>query len=480
MSLNAKEIETVATIIDSSLSGSVVREALSERIENRITLVLRGLGENYYLQICIQPEGCRFGRITFRPKCSQSPHPFVMLLRKSIINSKLASVKTEKNDRVVYLSFVRPEKTCFLVCELTSRHSNIFLTDSNFIILGSFLPNRSHRRDLTSGNPYSVPVLRETADKSIDRFSKEDHPENAIFQYYKEKENAAAVEALRNAAIQKHRTAKRKAEKLLDALTDDLRRAEKWGSLQLFGHILKTHLSKITKGDDRFCSEDFEGNEVIIELDPKLSSVENMNRFFDKAGKLKRAEPVIRKRIEATQCIISNLDKEIQRVFANDSASHLSIPSIQESEKNGGLFVPPKKRKVIQERLPYREFTIFSDRIARVGRSAADNDTLTLRHAKPDDLWLHVRGIGGSHVVVPMGRKEDPHPELLIDAAHLAVHFSSLKKQTDVDVLYTRRRYVQKQKGSPPGSVSLLREKSIRLRVEKERLNRILHGEKAF
>ena len=107
-------------------------------------------------------------------------------------------------------------------------------------------------------------------------------------------------------------------------------------------------------------------------------------------------------------------------------------------------------------------------------------DLLTLRHTKPDDLWLHVRNAPGSHVTVPMGRKEDPHPALLVDAAHLAAHFSTLKGSADVEVIYTRRRYVQKQKGAAPGSVRLLREKCIVLRAEPDRIDRLLHGEAVY
>jgi predicted ribosome quality control (RQC) complex YloA/Tae2 family protein len=76
-----------------------------------------------------------------------------------------------------------------------------------------------------------------------------------------------------------------------------------------------------------------------------------------------------------------------------------------------------------------------------------------------------------------MGRNEDPLPDLLVDAAHLAAHFSTLKGDSDVEVIYTRRRYVQKPRGAAHGSVRLLREKTINLRVEPSRLEKILRGQ---
>jgi predicted ribosome quality control (RQC) complex YloA/Tae2 family protein len=135
------------------------------------------------------------------------------------------------------------------------------------------------------------------------------------------------------------------------------------------------------------------------------------------------------------------------------------------------------RRDPVPLRLPFHEIAISGGRSARVGRSAADNDALTLRFARPEDLWLHVRGQKGSHVVVPMGRGEEPSGDILVDAAHLAAHFSDARDQTDVEVIYTRRRHVQKPKGSPPGSVRLLREKTIFLRVDSGRLKRILNPE---
>jgi predicted ribosome quality control (RQC) complex YloA/Tae2 family protein len=201
-----------------------------------------------------------------------------------------------------------------------------------------------------------------------------------------------------------------------------------------------------------------------------------MNRLFDKARRLNRAVNPIETRIAGVNALIENLIQQEAETLAADGDTLLASVGQPHSKSTSKT----SKSRGTQERLPYREFTVFSGRPARVGRTARDNDILTLRHAKPDDLWLHVRNAPGSHVVVPMGRKEDPHPRLLIDAAHLAVHFSSLKGQSDVEVLYTRRRYVQKRKGASPGTVRLIKEKSITLRVEEDRILKILHGESVY
>jgi len=110
--------------------------------------------------------------------------------------------------------------------------------------------------------------------------------------------------------------------------------------------------------------------------------------------------------------------------------------------------------------------------------AAADNDRLTLRYARPHDLWLHARGVTGAHVLVRLTKGSQCRPETLLDAATLAAHFSDLRGEAIVDVLYTPRRFVHKRKGSPIGSVTLGTEKVIALRVEPARLERLLKNER--
>ena len=83
----------------------------------------------------------------------------------------------------------------------------------------------------------------------------------------------------------------------------------------------------------------------------------------------------------------------------------------------------------------------------------------------------------GAHVVVPLSKGRSCSAETLVDAATLAAHFSDLRGEAIVDVLYTPRRFVHKRKGSPVGSVTLGSEKVIAVRMEVERLKRLLENE---
>jgi predicted ribosome quality control (RQC) complex YloA/Tae2 family protein len=124
-------------------------------------------------------------------------------------------------------------------------------------------------------------------------------------------------------------------------------------------------------------------------------------------------------------------------------------------------------------RKPYIEYRSGSGHAILVGRGAKDNDELTTKHARPNDLWLHVKGMPGAHVVVPLAKGTSCPPDVLVDAATLAAHHSDARNEETVEVSYTERRYVRKKKGQAPGKVTLEREKVIAVRVTRERIDRL-------
>ena len=96
-----------------------------------------------------------------------------------------------------------------------------------------------------------------------------------------------------------------------------------------------------------------------------------------------------------------------------------------------------------------------------VGRAARDNDTLTFRVARPNDLWLHAGDYPGSHVVVRnSSRKDIPH-RTIIEAAQLAAKFSQAGEDSKVTVHYTHRKFLSKPKGAAPGLVRMSTFRSI-------------------
>ena len=99
-----------------------------------------------------------------------------------------------------------------------------------------------------------------------------------------------------------------------------------------------------------------------------------------------------------------------------------------------------------------------------VGKSDADNDFLSLKMAKPNDFWFHVRGMPGSHVVLRAKPNEEPDRATLKCGAAVAAFHSKARKGGVVSVSCTRARYVTKPKGAKPGSVHIRKESVFKVR----------------
>lgn len=124
------------------------------------------------------------------------------------------------------------------------------------------------------------------------------------------------------------------------------------------------------------------------------------------------------------------------------------------------------------EHLPYRRFLSRHGLEIWVGRNRDENAHLTFRKARPDDLWFHAKQAPGSHVILASG-KSNPDLEDVLDAAQLAVFFSSAKDSSNVPIDYTRRKFVRKRPHAEPGQVLYQREKTLYITPDEERLKRL-------
>ena len=136
----------------------------------------------------------------------------------------------------------------------------------------------------------------------------------------------------------------------------------------------------------------------------------------------------------------------------------------------------PRRRRD-EPALPYRTFRLLAGAAILVGRGSEENDALTVRVARGNDLWLHARGVPGAHVVVRLEKGGAPDQETLLDAAHLAVHFSDARGAPQMEVASTRAKHVRKAKGAAAGAVTYSQEKVILLRFEPDRIERLLADE---
>jgi predicted ribosome quality control (RQC) complex YloA/Tae2 family protein len=132
-----------------------------------------------------------------------------------------------------------------------------------------------------------------------------------------------------------------------------------------------------------------------------------------------------------------------------------------------------KERETRGDRLPFRRFRSSGGLEIRVGRGPADNDTLTFKYSRPEDVWLHARGASGAHVVLRWAEETAPPGKDLTEAAILAALHSRSKSAGVVPVDWTRRKYVRKPRKSPAGTVVLERSQTLFVQPDRELLDRL-------
>ena len=478
MSLDVSEIAAVLENLVPDITGaSVEKLILPARGIDRLALKLRSGGKSEFLLIVLEHGLTRIHRVTKRFESRPVPGDFVQLLRKKFKGSVIDDVSQPGMDRLVVIDFVRGDERARLFIELTGRHANLFLAEADGTIISSLLPNKSHKRKLVPGRQYAPPIPRPEGIRpsASGRFS-EENIEAEIESLYVSKENATWGRAWKNHHISGIRKKLKRKRRLRKAIGGDIEAALKAQEHHHLAELLKINLGSLKKGMTHIEVPDVFVNPpktVRIELSPALTPVQNMQKLFHASGRYAKALPRIRRRLEKVDEEISGLEEEIIRLEKMSAEEFLKLSKGPEKD----IEHPPPARTAPHAPLPYRRFKSRADYTIRVGRNAAANDALTLHHSGLDDAWLHVREVAGSHVTVPFSGKGEVPADVIIDAAHLAVHFSSLRDEAGADVVVTRRRYVVKKKKSPPGQVHLLKEKVIDLRLQPETLSRLLENE---
>jgi predicted ribosome quality control (RQC) complex YloA/Tae2 family protein len=222
---------------------------------------------------------------------------------------------------------------------------------------------------------------------------------------------------------------------------------------------------------------------IEMTLDPAKSAQEQVEALFKQARRFKAGLQVAQARLaeaESVRAKLAALSTALQDPDAILDAIETQARSAAPRDFRLNALSATGAGKLSDgqgARPAYRTFVGASGRRILVGRGAAHNDELTLHVARPRDLWLHAKNIAGAHVVVRLDKGASCPPDALVEAAHLAAHFSDARGERIVEIAYTPRRYVRKPRGSAPGAVVVDREKVLILRKQDDLLHRLLQAE---
>jgi predicted ribosome quality control (RQC) complex YloA/Tae2 family protein len=263
----------------------------------------------------------------------------------------------------------------------------------------------------------------------------------------------------------------RKLERANAAVSQDLQRSDHGNEYEVIGKVLMSNRSSLTKGM-KSVQLPHEGRMVDVPLDARLSPIENAQKYFEKGKKARLALRESEARLEELRQKTGRAKElfgTLNTITTKDELKDFMAMHAT-AMKEFGLSEKGKEK----EQPPFRIFTVDGGFEVWAGKSSANNDLLTMKHAKPNDLWFHARGSSGSHVVLKVGTgKGEVSKKAKEEAASIAAYYSKMKKASMVPVATTERKYVRKPKGAPPGTVILEREKVIfaepRLPLDKNR-----------
>jgi predicted ribosome quality control (RQC) complex YloA/Tae2 family protein len=458
-------------------------------------------GQDGPLCVALPPEQVAADDKRAKKEQGRDSHPFLSLLRKHLRGTRVESLTWVEGERIALLRCerTRPAEdpdhegppSLQLAIELFGRTGNLILSgrapDSEvYACLGSLYAGRSHR-PFDVGTTYRLPPAREPTEASRTPTLAVEVAPNAealtLGQAVAQIQRGLveeATQASRQGQLLKHaRKGVKKLEGVIRKLESQLAEVDQADELERRGDLLKANLKQIKRGAAKVTLIDYsqgEGVEVEVELDPKVPAQDQMKKLYKRAKKLRNGEASVQMRLGETDVRLGEARELAELLEAADPEDVESLDAIEASLRKAGLLPKekPQARRKGQINQGPRSYRSLEGHEILVGRSDDENDRLTMRMARGNDLFFHARGCPGSHVILRVDPKRPPNHETLLDAATLAAHYSKARNRGAVDVSYTPRKWVKKPKGAKPGLVQISNEKTIRAGHDQERLKRVL------
>lgn len=249
---------------------------------------------------------------------------------------------------------------------------------------------------------------------------------------------------------------RRKVKKFNQQLAD----ADAADRYRIRGEILTTYLGKLKPGMKEITLPNFydDNKPLKIKLAPELSPSRNAQKYFTKYDKLKASVAHVNEQMKLTNDEIAYFENIQNQI---DLAEPSDIQEIRlELQQQGyikGKKQKSKKRRKVRLSKP-EQFHTSDGTLVLVGKNNLQNDRLSFKTANKNEIWLHVKDIPGSHVVI---RSTDPSEQTILEAAQLAAYFSKGRDSDNVPVDYLPVKRLHKPNGAKPGFVTFTGQKTL-------------------
>jgi len=223
--------------------------------------------------------------------------------------------------------------------------------------------------------------------------------------------------------------------------------------LRLKGELLTAFLYMVPAGAKNFTAENFydENKPYEIALDPALTAAENAQKFFKKYNKQKRTFTALQEQITKNEEDLAYLESVAAATETAEDEADIAEIRAELAEMGFVKRRISSKNKKAAPAKPLK-FTSADGFDIYVGKNNTQNDYLTMKMARANDLWFHTKDIAGSHVILATAGRE-PSDEAIHEAAMLAAQNSRAKNSSQVPVDYVAKKHVRKPAGAKPGYV---------------------------
>jgi len=405
--------------------------------------------ENSYFFNMTRGESFVYKKDSIRPLQGYQA-PFDTLLHTLVSASKIVNITVPNNDKIIRFTLAPKSsykaKEIVLQFEFTGRHTNAILIDENGVVIEAL-------RHIDADSSFRV--IRPGVELlEIPPFEREEEVQEIadVAIHLEKKYRDFESKRLKNQQKQKLHTVEKKRKKLqnlLDKLSNPQTLAEDERKFQNQANIILANLYQIKPYDKKLEAYDFEGNPILIKL-PKGIVPNRISEYFFNLAKKSRKK--------AKSVHIENENLSTKRDFyANMAFAIEQATTTQELE-----LLVPKRAKSQRKKEKIKECELFwiDDHKVLIGRNSKENQAL-LKLAKSNDIWMHIRDIPSSHLIIKTDKQNLPD-SVIEKAAKLCVDFS-LKQAGDYEIDYCKRRFVKIQEGS---NVEYDKYKTIRVRKE--------------
>ncbi len=463
MTLTRDQLQSVLGAAQATILGAVVQQVRVPDHE-RLLLSLRQPGATHWLLLCAAPRVGRIHLVAGPPPNPREALAFQGLLRKEL-KGTVSALEVLEGERLVRLTIGGSWGKRRLVLELYGGGGNIVLLDEQDRVLGRAGSPRRPGSTAARGEVWRPPAgAGEWV--SVSAIPSGSHGDLAA--HY-----AALEETLREAGAtdlirRRLRGRRKELRRLAKRQERDLARVGAADALRRRAELLQGSFHLLSKGAAAVSVIDWAADgqpKVEVEVDPRLEPSELVEDAFRRARRAERAQIEGQRRLAATRDSLSEVEELEEMLTSDPESAHQLADELLPAAKR-----QRQGRRQAGPRRPYVPWRTPSGHELRVGRGAADNDQLTFRHSKGNDVWLHVRGRPGAHVVI-RDPGTSPSPELLLLAAQLTLVKSGLSVGDREEVTWTRVKHVSKPKGSKPGSVVPRQGKVLYVEVERDALD---------